>query len=396
MNITDIDNKIISRLPEQTLESLLEYTSYYTDKFIEDIHKLGIVNYDKDNIHKVTDTIDQIEDMIIVLIDKGCAYKVNNGSVYFDSLSSIKNPFHNKCDSTTYESTRNIIRDEGIKNNSDFVLWKVKENRQLSFGKKLQAGTPGWHIECSAIANQILDKVHIKMGAMDLKLLHHKCEIYQSESYKQKQIYGDYWLHFGFLNFGGDKMSKSIGNIKRLDDITYNHKLLRLYLLSKSYKNDFEYNEEEIELMKKDFINLHLLHNKLLNKFYKTHTNSKLNYTSDTDIYQEILNTVSNNLDTKSGFILLFNYINKIMKVYLDEVQATKILNDLYKVNKLFNIIDKKILEIDDKTMNIINEREELRVLKQFTKTDEMRTQIQQNFIFEDDNSGFSLIKQIN
>lgn len=399
MNITDIDDKIISRLPEQTYESLIEYTDYYTNKFLEDIQKLGLRNYTKQNIHKVTDNTDSMEQMVLDLIEKGFAYETSNGSVYFDSTKITNNPFYIENDINKYESERNIIRADDVKNHRDFVLWKVKTDRTIVWGNKLKKGIFGWDTECCAICANILGKVHIKTGGFDLKQKHHCNEISQAEALNSKQVYGDYWIHFGFLNFAGDKMSKSIGNVKRLDDIKYNYKLVRMYLLSKSYINDVDYSDEEIELMKKDFINLHLLYNKLSNKFYKESKNTKQNFANDTDadveIYNKILNTISNNFDTNSALKLLIGYVDKIMKVYLTVDIAEEILEELNRVNDLFNILDKNLLIIDEETMNFISEREELRKQKQFDKTDAMRNQLKQTFIFEDENTGFSLIKKI-
>lgn len=396
MNITDIDDKIISRLPEQTYSALIEYTSYYTDKFLEDIGKLGIRNYTKANIHKVTDNTDSMEKIVLDLIEKGFAYETPDGSVYFDSTKIIDNPFFVDNNTECYESSRNIIRSEGVRNHRDFVLWKVKNNRNLSFmfnGKK--NFFPGWHLECSAIVDSKLDKLHISLGGIDLLSPHHMCSICQSEAYKPNQKYGDYWIHFGFLNFEGDKMSKSLGNVKRLEDVNYNYKLLRMYLLSKSYKNTFDYSEEEIELMKKDFINLHMLYNKLFNKFYRENKNHKQNYSGDTEIYFQILETIGNNFDTNGGLKLLIAYIDKFMKVYLTDEYANKILEELIKVNNLFNILDEKILFIDPETLNFINEREELRKQKEFKKTDLMREELKKTFIFEDENTGFTLIRKL-
>ncbi len=396
MNITDIDDKIISRLPEQTYESLIQYTSYYTEKFLEDISKLGIQNYTKENIHKVTDNTDSMEQMVLDLIEKGFAYETSDGSVYFDSTKITNNPFYVENDIEGYESGRNIIRADGVRNPRDFVLWKVKTDRQLTFtfnGKK--NFFPGWDTECCAICAKILGKVHIKTGGFDLKQKHHANEISQAEALNPNQLYGDYWIHFGFLNFAGDKMSKSIGNVKRLDDITQNYKLVRMYLLSKSYINDVEYSEEEIELLKKDFINLHLLYNKLSNKFYKESKNTKQNYSANTEIYSQILETIAINFNTLGALKLLIGYVDKLMKVYLTEEYANKILEELNKVNKLFNILDKNLLEISNETMDFINQREELRKQKQFDKTDEMRKELKKTFIFEDENTGFSLIKKL-
>lgn len=397
MNITDIDDKIISRLPEQTYTSLIEYTSFYTDKFLEDIEKLGITNYTKANIHKVTDNIDSMEQMVLDLIEKGFAYETPDGSVYFDSTKiPLTNPFNVQNDTEGYESNRNIIRAKGIRSPRDFVLWKVKTDRTLSFMFNGKPNFfPGWHLECSAIVDSKLDKLHISIGAEDLLTPHHMCSICQSEAYKPNQKYGDYWIHFGFLNFGGDKMSKSLGNVKRLEDVNYNYKLVRTYLLSKSWKNTFNYSEDEIELIKKDFINLHLLYNKLNKKFYKQSKNSKQNYSSDIKIYKEILEIIGNNFDTKKGLQILFSYVDKLMKVYLQEETANDILNEINKVNELFNILDDNLLEINQDTMNFINEREELRKQKQFDKTDSMREELKKTFIFEDENTGFSLIKKL-
>jgi cysteinyl-tRNA synthetase len=396
MNITDIDDKIISRLPEQTYESLIEYTSFYTEKFLQNLNELGIKNYTIKNIHKVTDNMDSMERIVLDLIDKGFAYKTNDNSVYFDSSKITNNPFYVENDTDGYQSDRNIIRADGIKSHKDFVLWKVKPNRNLSFMFDGNMGYfPGWHLECSAIVDSKLDKLHISLGGIDLQTPHHMCSICQSEAYKPNQKYGDYWIHFGFLNFGGDKMSKSIGNILKLDEITHNYKLLRMYFLSKSYRNTFNYSEDEIKLMKKDFINLHMLYNKLHNNFYRKSKNPKQNYSGNVEIYQKILKTIGNNFDTNSGLKLLVEYVDKMMKVYLEEEVANKIYDELNKLNELFNIIDKELLFIEPETMNLINIREELKKQKQFDKTDAMRDEFKKTYIFEDENTGFTLIKKI-
>ncbi len=395
MNITDIDDKIISRLPEQTYASLIQYTSYYTDKFLEDIQKLGIRNYTKANIHKVTDNTDSMEQMVLDLIKGGFAYETPDGSVYFDSTKISANPFYVDNNTEGYQSERNIIRADGVRNPKDFVLWKVKSDRTIVWGKSLTPGTFGWDTECCVLCDKLLGKVNIKMGGSDLKSKHHCNEISQAESLHPNRIYGDYWIHFGFLNFEGDKMSKSIGNVLRLDDIKYNYYLVRMYLLTKSYKNDVDYMDNEIELMKKDFINFHLLYNKLFNKFYRTHKNEKLNYSGDTQIYYRILEIIGNNFNVFDAIKEFVKYIDKLMKVYLTDEYANNILEEINKVNELFNILDENLLFINQETMNFINLREELRKQKQFEKTDEMREELKKTFIFEDENTGFSLIKKL-
>ncbi len=395
MNITDIDDKIINRLPEQTYESLIEYTSFYTDKFLEDIQKLGLRNYTKENIHKVTDNTDSMEEMIIQLRDKGFAYETPDGSVYFDSSKVSNNPFYIDCDTEGYESGRQIIRAEGVKSDKDFVLWKIKSEEKIKWGKNLKMGRVSWMPECTCLSIKYLGKVHIGLGGFDLRNLHHSATLSQAEVLDPHNKYGDYWIHFGFLNFDGDKMSKSIGNVLKLDDITHNYKLVRMYFLSKSYKNTFDYSDEEIELMKKDFINLHMLYNKLLNKFYRTNKNEKLNYSGDTEVYSTILEIISDNFNVFDALKELVKYVDKLMKVYLTDEKAQEIKNELDQVNNLFNILDQNLLNIDSQTMEFINQREELRRLKQFEQTDLMRDELKKTFIFEDENTGFSLIRKI-
>lgn len=397
MNITDIDDKIINRLPEQTYSSLIEYTSFYTEKFLEDINKLGIYNYTKKNIHKVTDNVESMEQMVLDLIEKGFAYETPDGSVYFDSTKIVNNPFYVDNNTEGYQSERNIIRADGVKSSRDFVLWKVKTDRSIVWGNKLKKGCISWMPECTCLSLKYLNKVHIALGGYDLMSSHHCATLSLAESLNSSNKYGDYWIHFGFLNFSGDKMSKSLGNVKRLEDVNYNYKLLRMYLLSKSWKNDFDYSEEEIKLMKKDFINLHLMYNKLFNKFYKPSKNPKQNYSSnsDTKIYHKILETIGNNFNTELALKLLVEYVNKFMKVYLEEETANNILDELNKVNNLFNILDDELLFINQETMNFINEREEFRKQKQFEKTDAMREELKKTFIFEDENTGFTLIRKI-
>jgi len=141
--------------------------------------------------------------------------------------------------------------------------------------------------------------------------------ICQTEALKPNHKYGDYWIHFRFLNFKGNKMSKSLGNIKKLEDIDFNHKLLRMYLLSKFYKNNFDYSEDEIKLIEKEFIKLYLLYNKLSNKFYKTHQKYEKNYNNDIDICHSILIAISYNFNTTEAFKILFEYLYNIINLYL-------------------------------------------------------------------------------
>ena len=399
MNITDIDDKIINSLEKQDMETLLKFTQGYTDLFLEDIKLIGIRSYTKDNIHKVTDNIEPIVTIIKKLLETGYAYRVSDGSIYFDTSKVDKYPFPDFqkeafARDNNFVSERIIIRAEGIKSKNDFVLSKSKQDGEIFWDTEIGKFRPGWHLECSAIVDKIFDKLDVKIAAHDLCFPHHTCEILQSESYKPSQVYGKYWFHCGFLNFSGDKMSKSIGNILRLENVKYNYFLLRWYFLSKPYRYTFDYNEEELEKLKTDFVNFHMLYNKLILGFVKADT--KKNYPiENTYIYSKVLDIISDDFNTKDALQALFTYVNKLLKIFMNKETVENVLNELNKINQLFNLLDKNILDIPNETLKIINEREVLRKQKQFKITDDMRDELQKKYFFEDEQTGYLIINKI-
>jgi len=400
MNITDIDDKIINSLENKNMDSLITFTQHYTKLFLDDIKALGITSYTTENIHKVTDNIGSIVNLIKKLLDKNYAYQLHDGSIYFDVSKVDKYPFPD-CQKEAFEKdnifegTRKIIKSEGIRTKNDFILWKPVNDNEIYWLTELGKGKPSWNAECSGLALDILKRIDIKIGGIDLKMPHHNCEILQAEAVDEKVLYGKYFIHCGFLNFSGDKMSKSLGNILKLEDVKTNCYLLRTYFLLKSYRNTFEFDGEEINAIKKHFINLHMLYNKLSLGFVKNDS-AKNCPIEKTFIFDELLNIISSDFNTKDSLIALFAYVDKLLKVYMDNKIVENVLNELNKVNRLFNIIDKKILEIPKETIEFINKREELRKQKQFELTDKMRMELQEKYFFEDEqNTGYLIINKI-
>lgn len=398
MNITDIDDKIINSLEIKNIQYLLTFTQHYIDLFLEDIKTIGISSYTIKNIHKVTDNIEPIVNLIKNLLNKGYAYQLEDGSIYFDISKVEKYPFPDFQKEafdkeSEYEGTRKIIKSQGVKSKNDFILWKPVNDNEIFWTTDIGKGKPSWNSECSGLALDILKRIDIKLGGKDLCFPHHNCEILQAEAFDNSQLYGKYFIHCGFLNFSGDKMSKSLGNVLRLENVKNNYYLLRMYFLSKSYRNTFDYNEEEIELLKTNFINFHMLYNKLYLGFVKE--NIKKNYPIEkTYIYDELLNIISNDFNTKDALITLFNYVDKLLKVYMNKDTKENLLNELNKINELFNLLDKKILEIAVDTLEFINLREELRKQKQFDLSDKMRDKLQEKYFFEDEQTGYLIINK--
>lgn len=399
MNITDIDDKIINSLEKKDIESLLKFTQHWTNLFLEDIKAIGIRSYTKDNIHKVTDNIEPIVKLIKKLLESEHAYQVPDGSIYFDISKVEKYPFPDFQKEAyerdgEYEGGRQIIKAQGIKSNNDFVLWKPVNDNEIYWLTELPKGKPSWASECSGLALDKLGRIDIKIGAKDLCFPHHNCEILQAEAYNPSQIYGRYFVHCGFLNFSGDKMSKSLGNILRLENVKYNYYLLRLYFLSKPYRHTFDYNEEELEKLKTDFVNFHMLYNKLSLGFVKS--KPKKNYPIEkTHIYNELLNIISYDFNTRDALQTLFKYVDRLLKVNMNTETIENVLNELNKVNQLFNLLDKNVLTIPNETLEFITKREEMRKQKQFDATDEMRKKLQEKYFFEDEQTGYLIINKL-
>ncbi len=396
INITDIDDKIISRLDNQTKEELSKYTQSYTNLFLNDLKSLIITRY-HNNYHTVTDNLESIYEMITKLKNENYAYQLNNGSIYFDSSKVDNYPFPNykKENYLEFDNERNIIRDDGVKDYKDFILWKCKENEQIKWEtSSIISGRPGWHIECSAIANKHLQQVTFHIGGEDLKFPHHTCEILQSESYNPNKIFGRYWLHIGFLNFNGDKMSKSIGNILTLDNLNINKYLLRYYLFHKNYRKQNDFSIDEINTYKIPFLNLH----KLYNKVYSGLTIYNLNDAEHNEllIFDEVINNISNDLDTKTCLNFVNKYVITLLKKHISFNDSKIIIQELDKINQLFKILDPDILHIPDDIKDIINQRIISKNNKNYSYADKLRNDIvNKGFLIEDYKDHYIIIKNI-
>ncbi|SHO80730.1 Cysteinyl-tRNA synthetase [hydrothermal vent metagenome] len=269
-NITDIDDKIIAKVKESG-KSLKEITEYYINRYNEDMNALGVIAPDIEP--KATESIKAIISMIENLIDKGFAYRVENGDVYFDtskddSYGSISGQVvDNDVTQSRVESTLSK------KNIKDFALWKACQvDEDICYDSSFSSGRPGWHIECSAMIDKYFtgDKnytIDIHGGGADLLFPHHENEATQSRCSSGKEL-AKYWMHNGFVNIDGTKMSKSLGNSFFIRDAlkSYDGEILRFYLISIHYRNSFNFNEEDLLVSKKRLDKLYRLKKRLPTK----------------------------------------------------------------------------------------------------------------------------------
>ena len=242
-NFTDVDDKIIKRANEEGITSQ-EVAEKYIQEYFTDAQGLGVRPA---TIHpKATENMQQIIDMVQTLIDKGYAYPVENGDVYYRTL---KFKGYGKLSHQPIEDLQSGARiavGEVKENPLDFALWKAAKPGEPAWDSPWGPGRPGWHIECSAMSNRYLGKtIDIHCGGEDLQFPHHENEIAQSEAANGCEFV-HYWMHNGFLNIDNRKMSKSLGNFFTVREAAeaYGYETIRLFMLSAHYRSPLNYSAD--------------------------------------------------------------------------------------------------------------------------------------------------------
>ena len=252
-NFTDIDDKIIKKMYE-TSRTLEDITSEYINTYKVDMKSLNVL--DNTIEPKATQNLEVMKEMINKLISKDVAYIISNG-VYFDtSKDNIYGSISNRA--SDENSQARVETNKEKRNSADFVLWKFAKEEDVIFEANFGAGRPGWHIECSAMIEKHLAykdspyQIDIHGGGADLLFPHHENEASQTRCSSNQEI-AKYWMHNGFVNIDGEKMSKSLGNSFFLKDVlkSYSGEVIRFYLLTTHYRTDFNFNEEDLLSSKK-------------------------------------------------------------------------------------------------------------------------------------------------
>ena len=390
-NITDIDDRIIDAANEQEVP-IKTITEKYTNIYNEDMSQLS-VNF-PDIQPKATEYISEMIDLIENLILKEHAYE-KEGHVLFH-VPSYKN----------YGMLSNRNRDEQIagsrveiapfkKDPADFVLWKPSSDIQPGWDSPWGFGRPGWHTECSAMSEKTLGlPFDIHGGGRDLTFPHHENEIAQSccstADINKPNSYANYWMHNGFVTINGEKMSKSLGNIILVKDLSneYHGEVIRLALLSSHYRQGLDWNEKVIHQAKK-----------LLDKLYKILLDLELEDLVEIQ-NSDWINPLMDDLNTP-GFIA---NINVLIKDYSSspEKQKGTLKSKLILLGSLMGILQedpKSWFEINQSNKdfnkeeidNLISERNEAKINKDYAKADMIRDELMNKGIeIMDSSSGTS------
>ena len=382
MNLTDIDDKTI-RDSQKEGKTLKEFTEFYTEKFYEDERLLNILSPNK--FTKATDYIPEMVAIIKKLLDKGLAYKSNDGSIYYN-IRKFKN--YGRLSQLALEEQKEnaagrIKTDEYDKNNvQDFALWKAWDKNDgdvfwdpstwLGTSTELGKGRPGWHIECSAMSMKNMgEELDIHTGGVDLIFPHHENEIAQSEGATGKQFV-KYWLHNEWVLVNGKKMAKSAGNFYTLRDIVekgIDPLAYRFWLLMAHYRTRVNFVFEALEGAET-----------ALKRLYKLYIDLGEGVGKISHTYQKTFKKhLDNDLDTPRALTVLWNLL-KDENVSSADKKATVL--DFDKVLGLgFSAQGGSASGGADRPLpveikKLVNEREEARKNKDFKKGDDLRAKI--------------------
>ena len=318
-NFTDVDDKIINTANELNVDPIV-----HSAKFVEeckvDMQSLGMLP--ATHTPKVTETMDEIIEMIKTLVEKDFAY-VSKGEVLFN-VPKFKD--YGKLSKKDLESLQHGIRvvvGDHKKNPADFVLWKPAKEGEPSWESPWGKGRPGWHIECSAMAKKFLgSNIDIHHGGIDLMFPHHENEIAQSEAANGQQ-FSNYWCHNNFLNFGKEKMSKSLGNVISIRDFVgkFSGAVLRQILVSSHYRSKLDWSDEVIDRAIRDVERIH----RFLVNFEHAKNNNLKSKTDDnmvSDLNQvmiKIKEELANDFNVPGSLSHFFAVIRNFNRDYLSE-----------------------------------------------------------------------------
>lgn len=382
-NITDIDDKIITRATEQQID-WQELRTRFQDEYIKDMQSLN--NTSVTEYARATDYLGDIIRQVNILIDKGHAYTIENDGIYFEIATF---PEYGKLSGRTEvkkdDSQARIDESDNKRGWNDFCLWKFSKPNEPVWDAPFGKGRPGWHIEDTAITEHFFGPQYdIHGGAVDLIFPHHEAEITQMESASDKIPFVGYWVHTGFLTIEGDKMAKSAGNfytIREIVDKGYSPMAIRLFMLQSHYRSSINFT----------FDNLDAANNRLHNwrnvaaLRHQTHDTLRNDDDKSTDEHsvslyataQALVEALNNDLDTPAALAIIDEAFSKLINKQLDNIHRHSLIELLQTIDDTLGI-DLLALtpDISDETKQIIIARRQARENSDWHESDELRKKL--------------------
>jgi len=335
-NYTDVDDKIIKRANELGKDAL-EFSREQIAETEKDMSALHIT--DADEKTKASEYISQIIEFVQGLIDKGYAYKAENGDVYYRVRKFNE---YGKLSHRNVDDMLNGVRidlEEGKEDPIDFALWKSAKPGEIYWDSPWGQGRPGWHIECSVMAlNTLGETIDIHGGGRDLVFPHHENEIAQSEALTGKP-FAKCWSHCGLIKINGEKMSKSLGNSLTIRDALkmYNYEVIKYVMLSKHYGSDVDILDEDYTLAEKHlyyFYNTIEKMNEFISQYEGNAKGEKVQDDISNTIKEKFIEAMDDDFNTTSALANLhaiFKYVNNLIKT-ANKGNRAQVANTLAKI----------------------------------------------------------------
>jgi cysteinyl-tRNA synthetase len=410
-NFTDVDDKIIKKSNE-TGEACSAITKKYIDEFHNEMDALKVLRPTMEP--KATEHIIHIIEFVKKLIDKGKAYAVDDGNVYF-SIDAFEK--YGKLSGRNPEDMRagaRIAVEEKKKNPLDFTLWKPAKTGEPYWESPWGNGRPGWHIECSAMSHEYLGEgFDIHGGGKDLIFPHHENEIAQSEALFGKQFV-KYWIHNGFVDINNEKMSKSLGNFTMIKDVLarYSPEVIRMFLLSNHYRSPIDFSEQSMHEVGMGLDRIYGFLERLENLGIQA-KDSGNGKNGPGPLWQAFTEAMNDDFNSARALATVFETVKKVNKT-LDDIKdqpgdavrkdLAQIRTDMVAIAGILGIFqetpsawfaakkDKGIADMavtPEQVEALIAERTRARKDRNFARADEIRDQLQaMNIVLEDGAAG--------
>jgi cysteinyl-tRNA synthetase len=399
-NITDIDDKIIKRANENG-ESITALTDRFIQAMNEDAENLGCLH--PDEAPRATDYIDQMQNMIGNLVDKGTAYPSANGDVYFEveKFAKYGRLSGRKLEDMQAGASERVDVEVEKKHPFDFVHWKHAKENEPSWTSPWGNGRPGWHIECSAMSTCCLgNHFDIHGGGSDLTFPHHENEIAQSEASTGEQ-YVNYWMHVGFINVDGEKMSKSLGNFFTIRDVMekFHPEVIRYFIVSSHYRSPVNFSDFALKEAKTTLTRFYHSF-----KAYQALYGDKLVETLDEALVERFNAAMRDDFNTAEAIAVLFE-INKALNTAVKEENAAQAEIYYATLRHLTNVLGLVQYNVDEflksdigqealglseeQIADLIQQRVDAKKAKEFARADEIRQSLlDQGVVLEDTRQG--------
>lgn len=394
-NITDIDDKIISRA-HQNNETIEQLTGRFIEAMNEDAKALNVLSPDEEP--RATHHIDKIIEMVNTLVAKEYAYVANNGDVYFkvDHYPSYGQLAHK--DLEQLHSGARVEVNEQKHSALDFVLWKKAKPGEPSWPSPWGEGRPGWHIECSAMSVASLgNPFDIHGGGADLAFPHHENERAQSECATDKKFVNT-WMHVGFIQINKEKMSKSLNNFFTIRDILkeYDAEVVRYFLLASHYRSPVNFSKDQLDQAKQ-----------ALERLYTALRGidlSSIRVQSDSPLMKSFVDAMNDDFNTPIALSVVFDCAHALntARENKDESKQLELAQTLKTFGNMLGILERQpeaFLQGDEQDASqiksLIADREQARSQKNWSRADEIRQMLTAMGIALEDTSDGTLWRKI-